>query len=228
MGKSYLLRFVIEQLKLKYPAAGAVAITAPTGIIYSLQPYSHTNPSTESTHILYVTSAIYIQSHTHTRLFIHNLPLYPHASISFRVGIAALHISGQTIHSFAGIGLGNNSKENLLNKLSALSRSRWAQCKVLVIDEMSMVRSKQVAYPFSSMNSYDFDTSTNWIIFSYPCSPYLTFSHLSTIILTTRLILNYSTNLISLPVVVDRNPFNVFHLGGSNWSCRGIFFNYHQ
>mmetsp|Transcript_10593 Transcript_10593/g.15931 ORF Transcript_10593/g.15931 Transcript_10593/m.15931 type:complete len:573 (-) Transcript_10593:499-2217(-) len=87
VGKSYLLRYIIEQLKLKYPAMGAVAVTAPTGI-------------------------------------------------------AALHIQGQTIHSFAGIGLGRNTKENLFAKMSLVSRSRWAKCQVLVIDEMSMVDSQ--------------------------------------------------------------------------------------
>mmetsp|Transcript_15788 Transcript_15788/g.22558 ORF Transcript_15788/g.22558 Transcript_15788/m.22558 type:complete len:569 (+) Transcript_15788:181-1887(+) len=86
VGKSYLLLFVIEKLKLNYGSVGAVAVTASTGI-------------------------------------------------------AALHISGQTVHSFAGIGLGNNSKENLLQKLSHASRKRWKVCEVLVIDEISMLDS---------------------------------------------------------------------------------------
>ena len=86
VGKSYLLLYVIEQLKLKHPGVGAVAVTAPTGI-------------------------------------------------------AALHIQGQTIHSFAGIGLGRNNKETLYQKLSAASRARWAACEVLVIDEISMLDS---------------------------------------------------------------------------------------
>ena len=84
--KSYLLLYIIEQLKLKHARVGAVAVTAPTGI-------------------------------------------------------AALHILGQTIYSFAGIGLGRNNKVNLFQKLSAASRARWAACEVLVIDEISMLDS---------------------------------------------------------------------------------------
>ena len=86
VGKSYVLRYVVQQLTQKHGDA-AVAITASTGI-------------------------------------------------------AALHISGQTIHSFAGIGLGANTKENLLASLSFLSRSRWTACQVLVIDEISMINSQ--------------------------------------------------------------------------------------
>lgn len=87
MGKSYVLRYIIEQLRLKHPGYGAVAVTASTGI-------------------------------------------------------AAQHISGVTIHSFAGIGLGKNNKETLLAKLSQESRQRWERCSVLIVDEISMVDSQ--------------------------------------------------------------------------------------
>ena len=40
VGKSYLLRFIIEQLKVKHPAAGAVAVTAPTGTTFPVNKHS--------------------------------------------------------------------------------------------------------------------------------------------------------------------------------------------
>lgn len=86
VGKSYLLRFVIQELKSKYPSEGMVAITAPTGI-------------------------------------------------------AATHINGQTIHSFAGVGLGNNSAEVLFEQLRGDAKARWRRLQCLVVDEISMLDS---------------------------------------------------------------------------------------
>ena len=53
-------------------------------------------------------------------------------------GIAASHISGTTIHSFAGIGLGNG---NLIEKVKKNPKcvARWRKTKVLIIDEISML-----------------------------------------------------------------------------------------
>ncbi|CAM9518427.1 unnamed protein product [Ectocarpus sp. 13 AM-2016] len=56
-------------------------------------------------------------------------------------GKAAVGIGGCTIHSFAGIGLGKDSVEQLVGRVkrSRNAQKRWAQCKVLVIDEISMM-----------------------------------------------------------------------------------------
>jgi ATP-dependent DNA helicase PIF1 len=54
------------------------------------------------------------------------------------IGIAACNIGGITIHSFAGIGLGIESAENLAKKIKVRDRkafNRWARIKVLIIDE---------------------------------------------------------------------------------------------
>lgn len=53
------------------------------------------------------------------------------------VGIAACNIGGITIHSFAGIGLGIESAEELATKIrkNKKSSSRWLRTKVLIIDE---------------------------------------------------------------------------------------------
>ena len=58
--------------------------------------------------------------------------------VTATTGIAALHINGRTIHSFAGIELGDAPYPILQRK--ALSRKKyWKAVKVLVIDEISML-----------------------------------------------------------------------------------------
>lgn len=58
-------------------------------------------------------------------------------------GIAAVHIQGQTIHSFAGIPIDKESKESIAEKSYKQKRvrKRWQDIDVLVIDEISMVSS---------------------------------------------------------------------------------------
>ncbi|KAF8227485.1 hypothetical protein L208DRAFT_293527 [Tricholoma matsutake] len=57
------------------------------------------------------------------------------------LGIAACNIGGVTIHSFAGIGLGIESAEDLASKIRKNKKAfvRWQRTKVLIIDEVSMV-----------------------------------------------------------------------------------------
>lgn len=52
-------------------------------------------------------------------------------------GIAACNIGGITIHSFAGIGLGNEPAEALVDKVKKNRKAlmRWLKTKVLIIDE---------------------------------------------------------------------------------------------
>ena len=56
-------------------------------------------------------------------------------------GIAATNIGGLTVHSFAGIGSGSNSANDLSATIKANQEvlARWEQCEVLVIDEVSML-----------------------------------------------------------------------------------------
>ncbi|CAJ1452228.1 unnamed protein product, partial [Effrenium voratum] len=85
-GKSFLLRYLIQELQELYP--GQVAVTASTGV-------------------------------------------------------AASHLAGQTLHSFAGIGLGTGSFASLKKKVQkAAVAERWKKTRVLVVDEISMLDSR--------------------------------------------------------------------------------------
>lgn len=84
-GKSFLLRYIIQELRNKYGFA-EVAVTAPTGI-------------------------------------------------------AAINVGGSTVHSFAGIGIGDVERAAMVMK--ALKKkeivTKWRNLKVLIIDEISML-----------------------------------------------------------------------------------------
>jgi ATP-dependent DNA helicase PIF1 len=61
--------------------------------------------------------------------------------VTASTGIAACNIGGTTVHSFAGIGLGENTKENLAKLVCKDRRKakKWKQAAVLIIDEVSML-----------------------------------------------------------------------------------------
>ena len=58
-------------------------------------------------------------------------------AITASTGIAACNIAGVTIHSFAGIGLGLESAEDLAVRVrkNKKASARWLRTKVLIIDE---------------------------------------------------------------------------------------------
>lgn len=62
-------------------------------------------------------------------------------SVTASTGLAACNIGGITLHSFAGIGLGNEEVKDLLKKIrrSKKTSKRWKNTKVLIIDEISMI-----------------------------------------------------------------------------------------
>ena len=61
--------------------------------------------------------------------------------ITSTTGISALLFGGTTLHSFLGIGLGNNSGESIVSSLYKKGhiRKRWKELEVLIIDEVSML-----------------------------------------------------------------------------------------
>lgn len=62
-------------------------------------------------------------------------------AVTASTGLAACVIEGQTLHSWAGIGLGKEPVPELCKKIkrNAKTRQRWLRTKVLVVDEISMV-----------------------------------------------------------------------------------------
>ncbi|AMD22070.1 HGL270Wp [Eremothecium sinecaudum] len=62
-------------------------------------------------------------------------------AITASTGLAACNIGGITLHSFAGVGLGNGTTENLLKKVKRSRKhvQRWNNCKCLIVDEISMI-----------------------------------------------------------------------------------------
>ncbi|WVQ76888.1 hypothetical protein IAR50_006562 [Cryptococcus sp. DSM 104548] len=60
-------------------------------------------------------------------------------AITAPTGLAAINIGGDTIHTWGGIGYGLGTAEQLMKGLSRDQRKRWRGCKVLVLDEISMV-----------------------------------------------------------------------------------------
>lgn len=56
-------------------------------------------------------------------------------------GVAALHIGGSTLHSWAGLGLGEETSEEIIKNIKHRKKTvrRIKDCKVLFVDEVSMM-----------------------------------------------------------------------------------------
>ncbi|CAE6496469.1 unnamed protein product, partial [Rhizoctonia solani] len=62
-------------------------------------------------------------------------------SVTASTGIAAMNIQGETLHAFAGVGLGNQERKTLIArawKTQGVAK-KWRDTEVLIIDEISMV-----------------------------------------------------------------------------------------
>jgi ATP-dependent DNA helicase PIF1 len=79
--------------------------------------------------------------------------IYMHANLQFKnirvtalTGCASilLNCNAKTLHSWAGIGLGNGTLENLITKIkkNKFSRAMWRETNILVVDEVSMLSLK--------------------------------------------------------------------------------------
>lgn len=66
---------------------------------------------------------------------------YDTVAITASTGLAALNIGGETLHRFGGIGLGDQKAEALVQRVTRNQEAskRWKRCKILIIDEISMV-----------------------------------------------------------------------------------------
>jgi ATP-dependent DNA helicase PIF1 len=54
-------------------------------------------------------------------------------------GISALNIKGRTIHSWAGIGYGEDPVDDIIQNMTPYVRNNWRNARVLIIDEVSML-----------------------------------------------------------------------------------------
>ena len=59
-------------------------------------------------------------------------------NVTASTGIAACHVGGVTVHSFAGIGNGEGELHDII-KRSKYRTWQWQRCDVLIIDEISML-----------------------------------------------------------------------------------------
>jgi ATP-dependent exoDNAse (exonuclease V) alpha subunit len=82
--------------------------------------------------------------------------------VTASTGVAALNIGGTTIHSWAGIGLANLPKEQILENLLSVratkARARIKRVRALAIDEISMLSSEVLEildYVFRSIRQND-------------------------------------------------------------------------
>jgi ATP-dependent DNA helicase PIF1 len=62
-------------------------------------------------------------------------------AVTAMTGNAAYLINGKTLHSWAGIGIGDLSEEMLLSKIrkNFVSKKKWLDTNILIIDEVSML-----------------------------------------------------------------------------------------
>lgn len=60
-------------------------------------------------------------------------------AVTSLTGISALSIGGSTIHSWAGIGLGDKASSVLVTRARKYRKKEWQQTDLLIIDEVSML-----------------------------------------------------------------------------------------
>lgn len=73
---------------------------------------------------------------------------YPTMVLTSTTGVSAININGQTIHSWAGVGICKHSIESVANSIvkNSVKYKQLALCKMLAIDEISMLKSETMEY----------------------------------------------------------------------------------
>lgn len=67
-----------------------------------------------------------------------------HVAVTASTGMAAVNVGGVTLHSWAGIGLGNGEPEGYVKSIEFGSgfwdkvRERWRKVEILIIDESNV------------------------------------------------------------------------------------------
>ena len=73
---------------------------------------------------------------------------YPTMVLTSTTGVSAININGQTVHSWAGVGICKHSIESVVNSIlkNSVKYKQLALCKMLAIDEISMLKSETMEY----------------------------------------------------------------------------------
>ena len=149
---------------LRRPGAGTRALSNHTLLLSTQRPTTPDDPpaaktvkplilSKEQEHILnlanYGTSLFYTGSAGTGKLVLLKLIIKSlrmrhepgTVAVTASTGLAACNIGGTTLHSFAGVGLGELPVQKCLTKVKRNKHAykRWLKCKVLIIDEVSMI-----------------------------------------------------------------------------------------
>lgn len=74
--------------------------------------------------------------------------IFPKVVITSTTGIAAVNVKGQTLHSWAGVGICNNTIAQTVEKILKKSslKNQIQKCKILAIDEISMLDVRTFEY----------------------------------------------------------------------------------
>ena len=62
-------------------------------------------------------------------------------AVTATTGIAAAPLGGTSLHSFAGIGIGDGDPKDLADRVkrNRMAKARWTETRVLIVDEVSML-----------------------------------------------------------------------------------------
>lgn len=64
----------------------------------------------------------------------------PNAPLTSTTGISAIQVQGSTVHSYLGIGIGDDDVDGLFNKIKLFKKGPvWKSLETLIIDEISMM-----------------------------------------------------------------------------------------
>jgi ATP-dependent DNA helicase PIF1 len=92
---------------------------------------------------LFITGPAGCGKTTVIKSFYSNYNKYKNIGITSTTGVSAVLLGGSTLHSFLGIGLGNDTAESLFLKIRNNSKifKRWLELNTLILDEVSMLKS---------------------------------------------------------------------------------------
>ncbi|KAG5486246.1 hypothetical protein LSCM1_07369 [Leishmania martiniquensis] len=126
------------------PAAPPAAITTATvGSALSEEQRYAFHMAVEEHRSVFITGGAGTGKSHLLRTILHALPAFS-TFVTATTGIAALNLSGSTLHSFVGCGIPNqrSTRDSLLSLVLSKQRCvrNWRVCRVLIIDEVSMLK----------------------------------------------------------------------------------------